>query len=231
MTQTIQQASGQTCTCRTACILGGIDACTLPLDHEGPHRTEGRARVCSWPQGPSAPARAVRAVREGRQRAEGEVLMSMTETIQRATVQPLTQCPSCRAFTKVKPSGRFIAHHALHPFGDNFYRCIMSGRTVGFAETADEHEHVNCARCGGDAVFERCDQCEDGYTAPGELYEGDPLWYDEDDTEPCSTCHGEGGFRFCGNSDAWCQDNPLPGREGVKDGALERRPCWTAGCF
>lgn len=52
MTETNQPEKQTNCPCRTACILGGIDACTLPLDHDGPHRTEGRTRVCSWPQGP-----------------------------------------------------------------------------------------------------------------------------------------------------------------------------------
>lgn len=133
--------------------------------------------------------------------------------------------------TRMKPSGRFIAHFALHPFGECFYRCVMSGRTLAFADPSSAHEHINCGRCGGDTDFERCDQCEDGYTFPGELYESDPLWYDEDDTQPCQTCRGEGGFRFCCNSETWCEANPRPGREEVKRGTLERTQCFASGCF
>lgn len=70
-----------------------------------------------------------------------------------------------------------------------------------------------CARCGGEMQFEQCSGCGgDGITAPGELYEQDPLWYDPDDYEYCHQCAGKGGWWFCGNSFDWCNANPMPGR-------------------
>lgn len=44
----------------------------------------------------------------------------------------------------------------------------------------------SCGRCGGE-----------GITAPGELYEEDPLWYDPDDYENCHECDGHGGWLWC----------------------------------
>ncbi len=66
-----------------------------------------------------------------------------------------------------------------------------------------------------------CEQCDDGYTADGELHEQDPLWYDEDDTEPCDSCHGAGGWFVCISSPEWCETNPAPGREKIERGQLE----------
>jgi hypothetical protein len=43
-----------------------------------------------------------------------------------------------------------------------------------------------CGWCGGE-----------GTTYPGELYDEDPLWYDEDDVETCHSCQGRGWFREC----------------------------------
>lgn len=54
-----------------------------------------------------------------------------------------------------------------------------------------------------DLDFERCDQCEDGFTFLGDLYDQDPLWYDPDDQEPCANCDGKGGWWFCGGG---CKD-------------------------
>lgn len=36
--------------------------------------------------------------------------------------------------------------------------------------------------------------CEDGYI---DLYEDDPLWYDEEDVEVCRECNGTGVQRWC----------------------------------
>lgn len=84
-------------------------------------------------------------------------------------------------------------------------------------------DDLRCARCGGDAEFFECDDCGgEGETAPGALYEMDPLWYDEDATEPCSLCHGRRGWWRCCNSGDWCDAHPLPGRESVASNTLER---------
>ena len=68
-----------------------------------------------------------------------------------------------------------------------------------------------CARCGGDMERVLCDSCGgSGQTEPGELYEEDPLWYDEDDSAPCNPCLGAGGWWRCVNSEEWCAAHPLP---------------------
>ena len=74
-----------------------------------------------------------------------------------------------------------------------------------------EHEWgVSCGRCGSSADWEDCPDCEDGETFPGELYEQDPLWYDEDDTLPCETCDARGGWYRCLSKADWCETHPLP---------------------
>ena len=79
-----------------------------------------------------------------------------------------------------------------------------------------------CARCGSSVESEPCGACAgEGITAPGELYEQDPLWYDVDDYETCSQCGGQGAYLFCISSPEWCEANPLPGRENIKRGQIE----------
>ena len=82
-----------------------------------------------------------------------------------------------------------------------------------------------CARCGSSVTEEVCSWCGgDGETQPGELYEEDPLWYDEDDTEPCHQCGGEGGWARCISAPEWCDTHPMPGRERVESGEVEWFP-------
>jgi hypothetical protein len=79
-----------------------------------------------------------------------------------------------------------------------------------------------CARCGSSVSWVDCSACGgEGCTAPGELYEEDPLWYDEDDTKPCHQCGGAASWPVCLSDAAWCEANPLPGRAGVKRGEVE----------
>jgi hypothetical protein len=79
-----------------------------------------------------------------------------------------------------------------------------------------------CARCGSSVTRVSCEECGgEGSTAPGELYEQDPLWYDEDDADPCSVCGGTGGWTVCLSDAAWCEANPLPGHEGIKRGEID----------
>jgi hypothetical protein len=71
-----------------------------------------------------------------------------------------------------------------------------------------------CARCGSTLEWESCEACGgEGITGPGELYEQDPLWYDEDDYEPCHQCNGEASWPICVSTPEWCEANPMPGRE------------------
>lgn len=80
-----------------------------------------------------------------------------------------------------------------------------------------------CARCGSSMDFAECSACGgEGVTAPGELYEQDPLWYDEDDFQKCSACDGMGGDWYCISSPEWCEAHPIAGREGT----MRHTPEW-----
>ena len=90
--------------------------------------------------------------------------------------------------------------------------------------TMGEHYYL-CARCGSDVEWFECEHCGgEGETAPGELHEEDPLWYDEDDSEPCHQCGGAGGWRFCLSPQEWCEANPMKGQENTKRGTFQRVP-------
>jgi len=74
-----------------------------------------------------------------------------------------------------------------------------------------------CARCGGYMASERCGSCEDGFV---DRYEEDPLWYGHE-LYKCSECDGAGHNQWCGNGADWCEANPMPGRENVRQGEVE----------
>ena len=61
-----------------------------------------------------------------------------------------------------------------------------------------EYSDFNCPKCGETL---RCRDCEDcgGEGTIDDLYEQDPMWYDEDEWEYCSHCNGKGCFFWCGN--------------------------------
>lgn len=70
-----------------------------------------------------------------------------------------------------------------------------------------------CARCGSSLHYEHC-------TALFCDFEADPG--DEDgDYGPCDECGGKGGWYVCLSSAAWCEANPLEGREHYPRGSLE----------
>jgi hypothetical protein len=55
-----------------------------------------------------------------------------------------------------------------------------------------------CPVCGTCMEWEDCwNGCDDGYF---DMYEEDPLWYDEDDVEVCDICEGRGGYWVCPNA-------------------------------
>jgi hypothetical protein len=84
-----------------------------------------------------------------------------------------------------------------------------------------DDEPKPCPDCGGELEFVECWACGgEGETAPGELYEEDPLWYDEDATEPCHQCGGRGGWPTCWTCvdrekrERMASASPAPGRGG-----------------
>jgi hypothetical protein len=86
------------------------------------------------------------------------------------------------------------------------------GNVIGNIVPGDDWE-CQCARCGSSIQFDPCASCGgDGWTEPGELYEQDPLWYDQNDTEACPDCDGEGSFAICISSRRWCQTHASVGR-------------------
>lgn len=64
-------------------------------------------------------------------------------------------------------------------------------------QPADEEIQENiCPTCGSPLEWEDCwNGCDDGYF--DDLYDEDPLWYDEGDTEMCTVCNGRGGWWVC----------------------------------
>lgn len=84
-----------------------------------------------------------------------------------------------------------------------------------------------CARCGSSCHWEECYECGgdglDGHECGEDccmcLYPDDNVCCDL-----CNGCGGEGGEDVCLSSPAWCEANPLPGREHVKRGAIEWYP-------
>lgn len=79
-----------------------------------------------------------------------------------------------------------------------------------------------CARCGSSCDWTECEEydCDDGYITD------DADEWDDDDGVPgevrvCDTCEGRGGWNTCLSSAKFCEDNPLPGREAIRRGALE----------
>lgn len=60
----------------------------------------------------------------------------------------------------------------------------------------DNYEEVACcSTCEQELEWVECEQC--GGAGDYDAYELDPLWYDEDDTEPCTQCGGSGGWHWC----------------------------------
>ena len=63
-----------------------------------------------------------------------------------------------------------------------------------------EYSDFYCPKCQTQLRQRECDNfyCEDGYV---DLYEEDPLWYEEGDLQKCPDCNGNGYFRWCSNED------------------------------
>ncbi len=55
---------------------------------------------------------------------------------------------------------------------------------------------ATCPKCNHYLYWQRCPNCEDGFI---DLYDEDPLWYDEDEVETCPECGGHGCHSWCPN--------------------------------
>jgi hypothetical protein len=77
-----------------------------------------------------------------------------------------------------------------------------------------------CARCGSSCDYQRCDECEDGYSGH-DCGEDCCCCACPEDNVVCDLCDGHGGWHRCLSSAAWCHGNPLPGRSGVQRGQIE----------
>lgn len=63
---------------------------------------------------------------------------------------------------------------------------------------AHDDDYPFCSICGGPMEWEDCwNGCDDGYF---DMYDEDPLWYDEGDLEMCEICKGMGGYWLCPNA-------------------------------
>jgi len=77
-----------------------------------------------------------------------------------------------------------------------------------------------CARCGSSCDHQDCWNCEDGLSGHDCGEDCCCCLYPEDNVV-CDVCRGRGGWWNCLSSEAWCQANPLPGRENVQRGEIE----------
>jgi hypothetical protein len=79
------------------------------------------------------------------------------------------------------------------------YQCARCGGSV---------DSVDCWNCGGEGYFDEHDMDPINF-GPGEEFES------------CHVCHGTGGWLECINTPAWCEANPVKGRESVERGKVE----------
>jgi hypothetical protein len=67
--------------------------------------------------------------------------------------------------------------------------------TAGSGSPGEPGDAPHCQKCGCSMDWSDCANC--GGEGETELYELDPLWYDEDDVEDCDWCQGSGGYWAC----------------------------------
>jgi hypothetical protein len=98
-------------------------------------------------------------------------------------------------------------------------------RIVGGIEWFDLHdgrgEDCQCARCGSSCVFLDCANCDEEGNSHHSCGEDTCCCLYPDNNVRCDWCHGKGGWWHCCSSPAWCEANPMPGREHIKSTAME----------
>ena len=96
----------------------------------------------------------------------------------------------------------------------------------GIEYTHCEGEYdVNCARCGGGVEWLNCANCGGEGVSHHDCGEDCCACLYPEDNVRCDWCRGSGGSWHCTNTPAWCEANPLPGRESVESTAL-RPEAW-----
>ena len=79
-----------------------------------------------------------------------------------------------------------------------------------------------CARCGSSVEFEDCWNCGGEGMSGHDCGEDCCCCADPEDNVRCDICHGKCSFGRCLSRAEWCEANPLPGREKVMRGEIER---------
>ncbi len=75
---------------------------------------------------------------------------------------------------------------------------VSVGSGDWFGDDDIRYSDESCPKCGNGMVIRTCGRCGgEGCSEPGELYEQDPLWYDQDDVETCPECSGHGTHEWC----------------------------------
>lgn len=151
-------------------------------------------------------------------RALGRVAEELTEDLEKVT------CPDClRAIAEWGLLQGQVLCGVAFALGQGLRVRRDPDRHIGPRPPDDGRAwEARCARCSSDTNTIDCDRCGGaGSTEPGELYEEDPLWYDEDEIADCHQCAGQGSWPVCGSGEEFCKTNPQPGRESTEQGTLE----------
>lgn len=77
-----------------------------------------------------------------------------------------------------------------------------------------------CARCGSSCDYERCWNCEDGYS-DHDCGEDCCMCRHPEPNVRCDICDGRGGWNNCLSPREWCKAHPLSGRQDVERGSIE----------
>lgn len=98
----------------------------------------------------------------------------------------------------------------------------VAERLSGPAPPADGRDwDCQCARCGSSLDFERCDICGGDGVDGHDCGDDSCCCLDPEDNITCDTCGGSGSWPRCFSTPAWCQANPLPGRENIEPSTPE----------
>lgn len=78
-----------------------------------------------------------------------------------------------------------------------------------------------CARCGSSVGHETCFECGGDGCSHHDCGDDSCCCHNPEKNVQCDTCEGEGRWWLCLSGSEFCQKNPLPGREDIKQGQIE----------